>query len=82
MILEKGEPLLTGIPAPNRATQITGHGSFREGKAQLLQFRVNLGSAPIRILLGQTDDQVPQFLGNLRGVILGRPPPDRDRQRQ
>jgi hypothetical protein len=29
VILEKGEPLLAGIPAPNYTTQISGHGSFR-----------------------------------------------------
>ena len=39
VIGEKGEPLLPGIPAPNHTTQISGRGSFREGKAQLLQFR-------------------------------------------
>ena len=39
VIREKGEPLLPGIPAPNHTTQISGRGSFREGKAQLLQFR-------------------------------------------
>ena len=32
VILEKGEPLLDVIPAPNRAAQISGHGSFRQGK--------------------------------------------------
>ena len=35
VILEKGEPILAGIPAPNHTTQISGHGSFHEGRAQL-----------------------------------------------
>jgi hypothetical protein len=75
VILEKGEPLLTGIPTPNYTTQISGHRALREGKAQLLQFRVNFGSAPVWIVLGQTSDQIPQFR-----VILGLPPRGRDRQ--
>ena len=61
VILEKGEPPLAGITAPNHMTQISGHRSFREGKAQLLQFRVNLGSAPLGILLRQASDQIPDL---------------------
>ena len=52
VILEKGEPLPAGITTPNYTTQISGHRAFREGKAQLLQFRANLGSAPVGIVLG------------------------------
>ena len=52
VILEKGVPLLVGITVPNHTTQISGHGSFCEGEAQRLQFRVNLGRAPFVILLG------------------------------
>ena len=36
VILEKGVPLLTGITVPNHTTQISDHGSFCEGEAQLL----------------------------------------------
>jgi hypothetical protein len=80
VILEKGEPLLAGIPAPNRAGQISRHGSFREGKAQLLQFRVNFGRAPVGIVLGQASDQVPQlprpqFLRNSRSTAARSGPP-------
>ena len=64
VILDKGEPLLTGITAPNYTTQISGDRALREGKAQLLQFRVNLGRAPVGILLGKTSDQISQFLSD------------------
>ena len=77
VILEKGEPLLAGIPAPNRATQIPGHGSFRQGKAQLLQFGVNFGRTPVGIVLGQTSDQISQFRGDPRSAAArtGAPAP-------
>src|SRR5215472_15065997 len=76
VILQKGEPLLAGITAPNYTTQISGHRTFREGKAQLLQFRVNLGSAPVWIVLGQAFDQIPQFRGDPRSAAARtRPPP-------
>src|SRR5262249_47002507 len=75
VIGEKCEPLLTGIPAPNRATQISGHGSFRQGKAQLLQFRVNSGSAPVGILLGQASDKTPAFAGDPGPSPTGTGPP-------
>jgi hypothetical protein len=35
VILEKGEPLLTGATAPHHAMQISSHGAFRDGKAKL-----------------------------------------------
>src|SRR5262249_15339354 len=59
VILEKREPLLAGIPTPNYTTQISGHCALREGKAQLLQCRVNLGRTPVGIFLGQASDQTP-----------------------
>jgi hypothetical protein len=43
VILQKGEPLLTGVTARNHATAISGHGPFGDGKAKLLQFGVNFG---------------------------------------
>ena len=60
---------------PNHTTQISGHRALREGKAQLLQFRVNVGSAPVWIVLGQTSDQIPQFLGDLRSAAARKRPP-------
>ena len=77
VILQKDEPLLAGIPAPNHTTQISGHGSFHQGKAQLLQFGVNLGSAPVGIVLGQRP-----IKSLTSRVILDLPPRGRDRHRQ
>jgi len=45
----------------NHMMQISGHGSFREGNAQLLQFRVNLGLTPVGIVLDQMSDQIPDL---------------------
>jgi hypothetical protein len=39
VILQKGEPLLTGVTPRNHATEISGHGPFGDGKAKLLMFR-------------------------------------------
>jgi hypothetical protein len=71
MILEKREPLLLGVTTVNHAPQISGHGPFRDGEAQLLQFGVNLGSAPGRILLGPTSDQFPHLWRDPRPPAMG-----------
>ena len=75
MILEKGEPLLLGVTTANNATQISGHGPFGDRKAKLLQFRVDFGSAPVSILLGQPSDQIPQFLGDPGSATTWPRPP-------
>ena len=59
VIFEKGEPLLAGITVPNDTTQISGHRTFRQGKAQLLQFRVNFGSTPGGIVLARRGASAP-----------------------
>jgi hypothetical protein len=75
VILEKREPLLTGITTPHEATQISGYGSFRDGKSKLLQFRVDFGGTPVCILLSQASDQFPQFLADLwPPAVRTRPP--------
>ena len=42
-----------------------------------MQFRVNFGRAPVGIVLGQTSDQIPQFLGDPRSAAArtGAPAP-------
>jgi hypothetical protein len=75
VILQKSQPLLLGVTAAYDAPQISGYGSFRDGKAKLLQFRVNFGSAPIGILFGQTLDQTPEFLCDPRSAAAGTRPP-------
>jgi hypothetical protein len=34
VILEEGQPLLTGVTAPHHATQISGHRPFRDRKVK------------------------------------------------
>ena len=75
VILQKSEPLLTAITTPDQATQISGYGSFRDGKAKLLQFRVDFGSAPVCILLRQASDQFPHFLADPRPAAARTRPP-------
>src|SRR5262249_16878372 len=68
MILKKGQPLPLRVPAVQDTAQIPGHGSLRNGKTELLQFPMDLGSAPNRIFLGQAGDQIPEFLRNSRST--------------
>jgi hypothetical protein len=64
VIPQKGRPLPRGVPASTDASQIPSYASLRDGKAELLQFPMDFGRAPIGIFLGQAHDQLPQFLGN------------------
>jgi hypothetical protein len=64
MILQEGQPLPLRVSAPTDAAQIPRHGSLGNAKAKLLQFPMDFGSAPIRIFVGQPDDQVLEFLSN------------------
>ena len=70
VILQKGQPLLIGIAAAHDAPQITGDGPLRHRETELLQFGMDLGGAPSRILFGQAGDQVLEFLGNPRSTAL------------
>src|SRR6516164_3052535 len=63
------------VTPANYAAQLSGHGPFCDRKAKLLQFRMNFGSTPAGILLGQTYDQIPQFLGDPRSAAAQPRPP-------
>src|ERR1700719_4603749 len=75
VILQEGEPLLIGVTPANNAAQIPGHAPLCDGKAKLLQFRMDFGSSPGGILLGQTSDQIPDLLGNSRPPAARSGPP-------
>jgi len=75
MIPQKGEPPWIGVTTANHAAQISGPGPFRDGKAELLQFRVDFGGAPVGILLRQASDPIPDFLRDPRPPAAGTPPP-------
>lgn len=55
------QPLSTGIAAANYTAQTPGHRPFGNSKSELLRLRVDFGSAPIGILIGQSGDQIPEF---------------------
>jgi len=56
MVLQEGQPFLNGVSATNNPAQISGHAPLGDGKAELPQFRVDFGGAPIGILVSQTAD--------------------------
>jgi hypothetical protein len=68
MILQKGQPSPLRVPAAQDAVQIPGHASLGNDKTELLQFPMDLRSAPIGIFIGQAHDQVSQFLSNSRST--------------
>jgi len=76
MIPQKGEPPWIGVTTANHAAQISGPGPFRDGKAELLQFRVDLGEPQSGFSFARRPIQSLTSC-----VILGRPPRGRDRQR-
>ena len=56
MVLQEGQPFLIGVSATNNPAQISGYAPLGDAKAELLQFRVDFGNAPIGILVSQTAD--------------------------
>ena len=66
MILQEGKPLLRRVTTATNSLKVTGHGPFRDEEAELPKFPVDLGRAPIRVLLRQTPDQDTNLIGDLR----------------
>jgi hypothetical protein len=50
----------------SHAVWLPGHTSFRDDKAELLQFSMDLGGSPVRVFFGQASDLTADFLGDLR----------------
>jgi hypothetical protein len=71
VILQKGQPLLPRITPTSDAPQVAGNSAFGNDQAELLQFAMELGCAPIRILLGQAPDQDANLFGDLRPAAAG-----------
>ena len=53
------------VVAPD-TPKIPGDGPFRNDKAELLKFSVDLGGSPIRVLFHQTSDEVTNLFGDPR----------------
>src|SRR5262245_27322823 len=66
MILQEGQPALTGIPAAVDSPQVSSHGSLGDDETQFQEFSVNLGCTPSGILLRHLADQDSNLLGDLR----------------
>ena len=74
VIPEEGQPSFAGITAAPNTLQIPGYGSLGDIEAQFLEFSMDLGCSPGRILFGQAADECPR----ISAVILGRPAGARD----
>ena len=56
VILEKGKPTPTRIGTTPRSPQVPSYGSFADDQAEFLQFGMNLGRSPVRVLVRQAPD--------------------------
>src|SRR5215472_9759126 len=66
MILQEGQPALTGIPAAVDSPQVASHGSLADDETQFQEFSVNLGCTPSCILFRHLANQGSNLLGDLR----------------
>ena len=62
MVREEGKPALAGIAATSKSSQVPGDRAFRDDKAELQQFAVNLRCAPGTIFSSQAADQASDLL--------------------
>src|SRR5271157_156069 len=75
VIAEKGEPPLVGIATAMDSSHIASHAAFGDAKAEFLKFAVDLGRAPIGVLVRQSVDQSASLGSDLRpGTARTRPP--------
>jgi hypothetical protein len=65
VILEEGQPALTGITPTTNSPQVSSHGPFRQLETELLQFSVDLWGTPARILFCHLADEPSNLLANL-----------------
>src|ERR1700676_3366772 len=74
---EEGRPAGGGIAAAWHAAQIPGDAAFGDGEAELQEFPMDPGRAPIRILRRQATDQGPTLLADSRPApaLSGSPAP-------
>ena len=62
VILEEGQPALTGITPTTNSPQVPSHGPFRQLETELLQFSVDLWGTPARILFCHLADEPSNLL--------------------
>ncbi len=68
VILQEGQPVLAWITAALNASEVPSHASFGNDEAELLEFSVNLGRAPGRILFRQAADEPTDFSRSFRSA--------------
>ena len=68
VIGEEGQPTLAWITAAPHTLQIPGYGSFGNDEAQLLEFSMDPGRPPGRILFGQVSDERLNFGSSFRSA--------------
>src|SRR5215471_10602980 len=71
VILQKRQPTFLRITPPSNAPEIAGDAALGNDKAQFLQLTMDLGCAPIRVVIGQAPDQDANFFGDLRPASAG-----------
>src|SRR5262245_36311901 len=69
VILEKGQPLFTGVATPPNTSQIPSHTPFGDNEAELQQFAVDLGRSPSGVFLRQATNQHTNLFGDLRSAV-------------
>ena len=74
MVREEGKPALAGIAATSKSSQVPGDRAFRDDKAELQQFAVNLRCSPGTIFSSQAADQASDLLRDF-GPPATRPRP-------
>jgi hypothetical protein len=77
VIPEESRPAPKGITAAPNSSQISGRTPFGDDEAEFLQFSVDLGGSPVRVLFRQAPDQNTNLVGDLRSAAAwpGSPPP-------
>jgi hypothetical protein len=68
MIGKEGQPTLARVVTVANTLQVPSYTSFGDDEAQLLEFSVNLGRAPGRVLFRQAADERTDFRSSFRSA--------------
>jgi hypothetical protein len=68
VIRQECQPLLARVSTSSNASEIPADACFRDDEAELLEFTVDLGRAPGRILLCQSADECTDFSSSFRSA--------------
>ena len=68
VIPEEGQPSFAGVTAAPNTLQIPSDGSLGDREAEFLEFSMDLGCSPGRILFGKAADECPNFGSSFRSA--------------